>query len=86
MKYYMNTDGNYIVSVATINGNGDGNITESEYIQILSTLQNIPQETDTIGHHLTTSLEWEQYEKEPEPEDDDIDDSEALNIILGETP
>lgn len=83
MVYFKTTNGNYILSVGT--GAGGTEITESEYNEIMSAIQNKPQATETTDYQLKTDLTWEAYEIEPIDEPD-IDDADALNIILGETP
>lgn len=83
MDYFKTTNGNYILSVGT--GAGGEEITETEYNEIMSAIQNKPQATETTDYQLKTDLTWEPYEIEP-IEEPDIDDAEALNIILGETP
>lgn len=80
MVYFKTTNGNYILSVGT--GAGGTEITESEYNEIMSAIQNKPQATETTDYQLKTDLTWEAYEIEP-IEEPDIDDTEALNIILG---
>ena len=79
MRYFKSIKNGYILGIGT--GNGGTEITETEYVQVLSTIKNKPHDTATVGYRLTESLEWESYEKEPEPEE--IDDSEALEILLG---
>ena len=81
MRYYKTIDNGYILAIGT--GNGGTEITESEYNEILSVIQNHPQETETIAYRLKDDLTWESYEMEPIPESDEVDDSEALEILLG---
>lgn len=83
MRYYKVTNNGYINMVGI--GAGGTEITESEYNEIMSAIQNKPQATETTDYQLKTDLTWEAYEIEP-IEEPDIDDAEALNIILGETP
>ena len=80
MKYFKTTNGNYILSVGT--GAGGTEITETEYNEIMSAIQNKPQATDTTDYNLKEDLSWEPYEIE-QIEEPDIDDAEALNILLG---
>lgn len=80
MRYYKTINGNYIDAIGT--GNGGTEITEAEYNEILSVIHNKPQGTDTTDYRLKTDLTWETYEVEP-IEELDIDDAEALNIIMG---
>lgn len=76
---------NYIVAVGI--GDSGVDITEQEYNEILTVIHNRPVETETTGYHLKTDLTWESYEKEPQPDpsEEELDDSEALEILLGGT-
>ena len=84
MRFYKTEDNRYIVSIGT--GNGGTEITEPEFNEIMTVIQNKPEETETIGYRLKTDLTWEQYEKESIPEPEEIDDTEALSILLGGDP
>ena len=82
----MNTrqiDGNYILAIGT--GAGGTEITESEYNEIMTAIQNKPPRTETLDYRLKTDLTWESYEHEPEPEPepDDSDKAEAYDILMG---
>ena len=81
MRYYKNVDNGYILAIGT--GNGGTEITEAEYNKILSVIQTRPQSTETTDYKLRVNLTWESYDIEPEPEEDEIDESEALEILLG---
>ena len=81
MRYYKNVDNGYILAIGT--GNGGTEITEAEYNKIMSVIQTIPQSTETTDYRLKTNLTWESYDIEPEPEEDEIDEFEALEILLG---
>ena len=84
MRYYKITNDGYISAIGT--GGGGMEITEEEYSSIMTAIQNKPQRTDTTDYHLTDELEWEAYERiDPIPEDEEVDDSEALQIIMGVT-
>lgn len=80
MDYFKTTNGNYILSVGT--GAGGTKITESEYNEIMTAILNKPEATETTDYQLKTDLTWEAYEVEPVT-DPEVDDTEALNIILG---
>ena len=80
MKYYKVIANGYINMVGT--GAGGTEITESEYNEIMTAIQNKPEATETTDYQLKTDLTWEAYEVEPVT-DPEIDDTEALNIILG---
>lgn len=82
MRYYKSIDGAYIVSVGT--GYGGAEITEQEYNEIMTVIQNAPQETDEIGYRLKADLTWEAYEKEPVVVDDATAE-EIVSILTGET-
>lgn len=81
MRYYKVVENGYLTAIGT--GNGGTEITEPEYNEILSIIQAKPQATETADYRLKEDLTWESYEVEPLPEPDDIDDSEALEILLG---
>lgn len=80
MRYYKIVSDGYIMSF----GIGDGGtvITEAEYNQIVTVIQNAPTETDTTGYMLKADLTWEAYEKEP-VEVDDATAEELLDILTG---
>lgn len=80
MDYFKTTNGNYILSVGT--GAGGEEITENEYNEIMTAILNKPEATETTDYQLKTDLTWEAYEVEPVT-DPEVDDTEALNIILG---
>lgn len=81
MRYFKLVNDGYILFIGK--GNCGTEITESEYNEIMSVIQNHPQETETIAYRLKDDLTWEPYEMEPIPESDEVDDSEALEILLG---
>ena len=56
-------------------------ITEDEYNEILSVIDARPTPPDGYDYRLKTDLTWELFELPPEP--DDVDDAEALDILLG---
>ena len=82
MRYYKSIESGYILAIGT--GDGGDEITESEYNEIMTVIQNRPTETDTIGYKLKTDLSWEQYEKEQVGEQEP-DAEEILNILTGES-
>lgn len=84
MKYFKNLSGTYIDSVST--GEGEIEITESEYIEILGVIQTATAAPKGYAYLLRAdNLEWELVElpEEDDPEDEELSDSEALDIILG---
>ena len=80
MRYYKVITNGYINMVGT--GAGGTEITESEYTEIMTAIQNKPTATETTDYQLKDDLTWEPFEVEP-VEVDDIDEAEALDIILG---
>ena len=83
MRYYKQIIDNYLTSIGT--GPGNIEITEAEYNQIISIIQNRPQ-SEGKGYRLKTDLTWEAYDLPPEPEpsdEDEISDEEAFNILIG---
>lgn len=82
VRYNKQLLDNYVTAIGT--GPGNTEITETEYNQILSIIQNRPQ-AEGKGYRLKTDLTWEEYDlpPEPEPSDDEISDDEALSIITG---
>lgn len=85
MSFYKNICGGYIESLS--NGFGQKQITEEEYNNLLSIIRSAPSAPDGYTYMLRAdTLEWELVENQPEPEppaDDDVDDAEALSILLG---
>lgn len=80
MRYYKQISNGYILSIG-IGGSGT-EITEEEYSEIKSVINNKPQGTETYDYMLKEDLTWEEYEIEPvEPE---ADAEELLNILIGE--
>ena len=77
MKYYKNEADGYILSITT--NTGDTEITEEEYNDILAAAAQCPLD-ESFGYRLKSDLTWEQYEL---PQEQEIDDTEALEIILG---
>lgn len=80
MRYYKIEKNGYITGI----GKGDvgAEITKAEYNEIMSAIQNHPEETSSIGYRLKTDLTWEQYEKPPQPEPEP-DAEELLSILTG---
>lgn len=80
MGYFKAKDGDYVTGVNTINQIETGNITEAEYLQLVDLFRNLP----TGKVILETDGEFS-YVDDPNPPDPDpeIDDSEALSILLG---
>lgn len=84
MTYFKIFENEYILMIGT--GSGGTEITEQEYTEILSIIHAAPQDApDGYTYKLRAdTLEWELVELPPAPEpSEDVDDSEALDIILG---
>ena len=62
MRYFKVLDNGYIAGVQTVSSDGGGNITESEYNEILSIIHNRPTAPDGYGYRLREDLTWELYE------------------------
>ena len=80
MTYYKYIENGYILAVGT-GGMGDV-ITETEYNEIMTVIQNKPQATETTDYRLKTDLTWEQYEVDP-PEPSDPTSDDIADILLG---
>ena len=82
---YKNTENGYIVSISK--GAGEIAVTEEEYNSILSIIRSAPSAPDGYTYMLRAdTMEWELVENHPEPEppvDEEVDDGEALSILLG---
>lgn len=80
MRYFENNDGDYITTFGIGEYCGE-EISEERYNAIIKAVEQAPEDTETTTHRLKADLTWEQCEIEPvEP---NIDDIEALDIILG---
>ena len=83
MNHYKYVVDGYIIAIGTgARGMGE-EITAAEYDEIMTVIHNKPQVTETTDYKLKTDLTWEEYEIEPPEPSEDIDDSEALEILLG---
>lgn len=80
MKYYKRITGEYIHGIGTDCGGIE--ITEAEYNEILSVIQNRPAPEPGYGYRLKTDLTYERYEI-PEAEPEELTAEEALEIIVG---
>ena len=67
MCYFKMINSGYIVSLATAS-RGEGNITEEEYNEILSVIENKPEAPDGYEYKLREDLTWELVELPPMPE------------------
>lgn len=74
----------FIVGVSRCKGDEkDGNLTENEYNEILSVINNRPIAPDDYGYRLREDLTWELYELPIVEISDEITNEEAYNIIMG---
>ena len=81
MKYFKNTEDNYVTAIST--GAGMEEITQEEYYQILSVIHSAPTAETGYRYKLKVDLTWERVDAPPEETDPEISDEEALSIILG---
>ena len=82
MGYYKYINGDYIEGIGE--ATGDGNITESEYNEILSVVQNRPTPREGYGLKLKTDLTWEEYLLPPEPVPEPTEEEDmqmALDVV-----
>lgn len=79
MGYLKTIANEYIVSLHIVDD--DGNIDKAEFDALEALFQERPEAPDGHAYLLRAdNLEWELVELPPEG---DIDDSEAINILLG---
>lgn len=81
MRYFKIIDNGYVTAVGT--GAGGTEITQAEYEQILAVIHNKPSAQGTTDYRLKTNLIWESYAIDPPDPDPELDDADALNILLG---
>lgn len=83
MGYFKDIRNGYVIAVGS--GGMGTEITESEYIEILTIIRNKPTRTETTDYRLKADLTWEAYriEPDPEPEPTDEDKAEAYDILTG---
>lgn len=79
MQYYKIVNEETITSLGTINADGNGNITESEYNELLSMIRQMP-EGKRIRDNGDGTYSYEDAPPLPEP---DVEPEEALEILLG---
>lgn len=77
----MVLENGYILAIGT--GNGHIEIDEERYNTILDIIHNKPPATETTDYRLKNDLTWEQYAVDPPDPDPEVDDTDALNILLG---
>lgn len=79
MQYYKILNGDIVASVNTLNADGNGNITEEEYIELLTIIQQKP-DGKQIHDNGDGTYSYEDAPLLPEP---DVEPEEALEILLG---
>lgn len=80
MQYYKSVIDGLVVTVSTVNADGDGNITEEEYNTLVELFYAMP-DGKTIRDYGDGTYA---YEDAPPPDPDpEMDDSAALEILLG---
>ena len=82
MEYYKQIENGYIISIGT--GAGDTEITEAEYDEIMSVIQNKPVR-EGYGYRLKTDLTWEEYENPTPPPDpsEEVSADEIADALEG---
>lgn len=81
MRYYKQVIDGYIPGIGT--GDGYTEISEVKYNEIKGIIRNKPAATETTDYRLKADLTWEEYEIDPPDPDPELDDDEALEILLG---
>lgn len=79
MVYFKMTDENGFVSVSTLNADSGGNCTKAEHDAVAQMYRDAE-----LGFGVVEKDGGYEYALRPKPEpSEDVDDSEALDIILG---
>ena len=81
MNYRKVVIDGYIIGVGETMA--EGNITSDEYSRLTEIFSTMPEAPEGYYYMLREDETWELIEKKPEPTDPEIDDSEALEILLG---
>lgn len=77
MRYYMFKEENVVMNVATLDADGDGNITEETYLALVEMFHDRPENNVIIESEGLFSY------AEVEPQETDIDDTEVFDILFG---
>lgn len=81
MRFFKKIDNGYLIAIGE--GDGETEITESEYRAVMQKIQNKPTASEGHQYRLRDdTLEWELVELPP-VEETDLTADEALEIILG---
>ena len=80
--YFKNVIDGFVVSISI--NHGQVEISKAEYDTILALSRSQPTAPSGSDYKLRAdTLEWELVELPPEPVDPDVDDTEAIGILLG---
>lgn len=86
MRYWKRIADGILVAIGT--GEGDTEITETEYNELLALIQSIPTAPEGYVYRVNADGEYVLVEVEPMPEpsdDDELTADEAFDIIMGVT-
>lgn len=78
MQYWKMTYNDGFVSVSTINAEGDGNSTKAEHDTVAELLRNAPAGSGVV--ETESGFAYAPFPVDPDPE---LDDSAALEILMG---
>ena len=78
MQYYRTIDEDGFITVSTLDADGDGNSTQAEHDTIAELYRNAPD-----GYGVVQTEDGYGYAARSVEPDPELDDSEALNILLG---
>lgn len=81
MHYYKTVESGYILSIGM--GEGGNGISRTEYEELAATIAAKPHPSGSTDYRLRTDLTWEPFAIEPQPTETEINNEEALEIILG---
>ena len=82
MQYYKTVSEEILVSIGTINADGDGNITAEEYDSLLTMIRQMP-DGKRIHDNGDGTYSYEDAPPMPDPEPTDDDYAEAGKILMG---
>lgn len=79
MQYYKIVNDEIVTSIGTIDADGDGNITESEYNELLTMIRQMP-EGKAIHDNGDGTYSYVDAPPVPEP---DLEPDEIVDILMG---
>lgn len=79
MQYYKTENDGVVLSINTVNADGNGNITADEYEQIKLLFAELPSGMQIIDHGDGTYS----YEEAPPQPESDIEPEEIVDILMG---